>query len=41
MMNHCFLAVDDEVLGLADLTNAFTQASPDALIHAFRSPTAA
>lgn len=41
MMNHCFLAVDDEVLGLADLTNALTQASPDAQIHAFRSPTAA
>ena len=40
-MNYCFLAVDDEILGLADLTNALEHASPGAEIHAFRSPTAA
>lgn len=40
-MNHCFLAVDDEMLALADLTNALEQADPAARICAYTSPSAA
>lgn len=40
-MNHCFLAVDDEMLALADLTNALEQAEPSAQVCAFTSPSAA
>lgn len=40
-MAHCFLAVDDERLALADLTNALSQADSAADIRAYTSPTAA
>lgn len=40
-MNRCFLAVDDEMLALADLANALEQAEPSAQVCAFTSPSAA
>lgn len=40
-MRDCFLAVDDEMLALADLTNALEEAAPSALICSFTSPSAA
>lgn len=40
-MKQCFLAVDDERLALADLTNALERACPEGQIFSFRSPTSA
>ena len=40
-MKHCFLAVDDEVLALADLTNALEEVAPDETICPYSSPSAA
>ena len=40
-MLDCFLAVDDEMLALADLTNALEEAAPSAVICSFTSPSAA
>ncbi|MBE6972275.1 MAG: response regulator [Ruminococcaceae bacterium] len=40
-MKRRFLAVDDERLALADMTNALERACPDGEISAFTSPTAA
>ena len=40
-MSLCFLAVDDEMLALADLTNALEEAEPEAQVCAFTSPEAA
>ena len=40
-MKHCFLAVDDEVLALADLTNALEEAAPGETICPYNSPSAA
>ena len=40
-MKHCFLAVDDEALALADLTNALEEAAPGETICPYNSPSAA
>lgn len=40
-MKRYFLAVDDESLALADLTNALEQACPEGEIYPYTSPTAA
>ncbi|MBQ5927694.1 MAG: response regulator [Oscillibacter sp.] len=40
-MSLCFLAVDDEMLALADLTNALEEAEPEAQVCAFTSPEVA
>ena len=40
-MKHAFLAIDDEVLALADLTASLQEADPDSEIFSYTSPSAA